>query len=93
MRTAAEKGKWPFKAPLGYMRISNGTISMVPDPDRATLIAQAFEMIGSGATLTEALRKITLLGLRAASGKPVNKQSFSYTLRKPVYTGWITSQH
>lgn len=91
MRATAQLGRWPFKAPLGYLRgrKEEGT-SLVPDPNMAPLLKMAFEMVASGAhTANEALRKANSMGLRTQKGKRVNPSSFNYTLRKPVYAGLI----
>ena len=91
MRQAVIKGRWPFKAPLGYLRSGKDYgCSLRLDPVMAPLLRLAFEMVASGGyTANEAVRKANSLGLRTSKGTKVNPQSFHYTLRKPVYAGWI----
>jgi site-specific DNA recombinase len=50
MKARLERGGWTFPAPLGYMvaRDVNGQKTLAPDPDRAPLITQAFEMFATG---------------------------------------------
>lgn len=51
---------------------------------------QAFEEFAAGLhTREQVLRKITQLGLRTKKGKLLSSQTFSQTLRKPVYAGRI----
>jgi resolvase-like protein len=49
MRAALERGRWTFVAPLGYLngaKCASG--SLVPDPERAPIIQQAFEDFATG---------------------------------------------
>jgi hypothetical protein len=56
----------------------------------APLITDAFEEFSTGLhTRAQVLRKITKLGLRTKKGKLLSSQTFSQTLRKPVYAGRI----
>ncbi len=90
MRAAVQARRWAFPPPLGYLRGPKEVGGIIPDPVMAPILKQAFEMIASGAyTATETLRRVTKMGLRTKRGRPVNRQSFHYTLRKPIYSGWI----
>ena len=91
MKAATQAGKWPFKAPPGY--INNGKNpgpSLLHDPERGPLVRQAFDLYATGLhTKQKVLEIVVAAGLRARNGKPMSKQTFSAMLRKPVYAGWI----
>lgn len=92
MKAAIESGKWPFKAPLGFLNSNGkeGRGSLVPDPVRAPLVRQAFELYATGLhTMQDVLKIVTAAGLRTRKGKPVPKQTLNQLLRKPVFAGWI----
>src|SRR5246500_5366857 len=49
MRAALELGRWTFPAPLGYLNAhTRSGKSLVPDPDRAALVAQMFDEYATG---------------------------------------------
>jgi hypothetical protein len=52
--------------------------SLQPDPDRAPLIREAFELIASGRYMTTdaVLKIVTAMGLVSKAGKPLTKQTF-----------------
>src|SRR5437764_9752871 len=66
MRAALELGRWTFPAPLGYLNAPKwSSASLVPDPERATFVTQAFEDFATGRfTKQEILARVTELGLR-----------------------------
>ena len=44
MKAALELGRWTFLAPLGYLNAPRTAgMSLVPDPERATLVRRAFQ--------------------------------------------------
>jgi site-specific DNA recombinase len=91
MQKAASIGRFPFKAPLGYINIrqQNGA-NLFPDPQRAPLVQKAFELYAAGThTRTQVLKTITSLGLRSGAGKVLTPQSFENLLRNPIYAGWV----
>jgi len=91
MQKSAAMGRFPFKAPLGYLnaRAPNGG-NLVPDPVRAPLISKAFELYASGAySRREVLRKVTALGLTTQKGRAITAQSFESLLRREIYAGWV----
>jgi site-specific DNA recombinase len=62
----------------------------MPDPERAPLIRQAFEMYSTGLhTKQKVLETINAAGLRTTKDKPLSKQTFEQMLRNPVYAGWL----
>lgn len=92
MRAAAEKGRWPFPASLGYRNARNDRNEpmLAHDPERAPLIAEAFRLYSTGLhSKQEVLSKVTRLGLTTAGGDEVTLHDFSKMLRRPIYSGWI----
>ena len=91
MRAALEIGRWTFLAPLGYLNAprSQGT-SLVPDPDRAPFVKQAFEEFASALfTQKQVLSRVSDRGLRTQRGNPVTPQVFIRMLRNRLYAGVI----
>ncbi len=93
MKKAASMGRFPFKAPLGYLnvgsQVQNGT-NLIPDAERAPLIRKAFELYGTGTeTKAKVLRLVTSLGLKTHRGCNLTPQTFEKMLRNPIYCGWI----
>jgi site-specific DNA recombinase len=92
MRQRLQDGRWTFPPPLGYRagRDATGAKTIIPDEHSAPLITQAFEEFATGLhTREQVLRKITQLGLRTKKGHLLSSQTFSQTLKKPVYSGRI----
>jgi DNA invertase Pin-like site-specific DNA recombinase len=91
MKAALERGRWPFKAPLGYLSGSRGGKGLlVVDPVRGPLVRAAFEEYATGRhTKTEVLRRVTALGLTTQAGKPLTAQSLCSLLRNRIYAGWL----
>ncbi len=90
MAAALQAGRWTFQAPVGYLNARESGSSLIPDPERAPLIRQAFEEYAAGhATRQEILRRVNSLGLRTRRGAPLSAQSFNTMLRNPIYAGRI----
>ncbi len=92
MKQRLQAGRWTFPPPLGYRagQDATGAKTIIPDEHSAPLIAQAFEEFATGLhTREQVLRRITQLGLRTKKGKLLSSQTFSQTLKKPVYAGRI----
>jgi site-specific DNA recombinase len=90
MQAAAALGRWPHKAPLGYLNIipTGDGPNVVPDPKRAELVRKAFDLAATGLhSQAEILRHITNLGLDTAKGKPLSIQTFQKMLLNPFYAG------
>ncbi len=90
MREALERGSWPFPATIGYLKIpqEDGRSRVIPDPETAPLIKQAFELIATGRhDRAEVLRILTAAGLRTKKGKKLSPQTFWNMLRNPFYAG------
>jgi site-specific DNA recombinase len=63
---------------------------LAPDPDRAPLVARAFEDFSTGRfTKEEVLETVTRLGLRTRKGLTLNPQSFGRLLTNRLYAGFI----
>ena len=93
MKAALELGRWTFPAPLGYPNAPkwSGT-SLVHDPERATLVRQAFEDLATGQyTKQEVIARATEAGLRSRKGLKPSPQSFGQTMRNPIYVGKVES--
>ena len=93
MRAALELGRWTFPAPLGYLNAPKWSgKSLVPDPERAALVKQAFEDFATGRfTKQEVLARVTEVGLRTRRGLVLSPQSFGQMLRNSIYIGMIES--
>jgi site-specific DNA recombinase len=92
MRAAVEKGRWPFPAPLGFCNARNdrNEPTLIHDPKRAPLIAEAFRLYATGLhSKQHVLKKVTRTGLTTAEGDKVTLHDFSKMLRRPIYAGWI----
>ena len=80
MKRAASMGRFPFKAPLGYLNVSsqNGA-NLIPDAERAPLIRKAFELYGTG---TEAKAKVLATGHLAWAKDSARMQPHAADLRE-----------
>lgn len=92
-------GMFPWKSPIGYTNLVHGRdkrptsgANIVPDPDRAPLIAHAFNAVATGLRSVEDVRKeCNAMGLRTPKGHEVARQSFHNLIRNPLYAGWVES--
>src|SRR5258708_16983819 len=89
MRAALELGRWTFPAPIGYLNAPKWSgKSLVPDPERAPLIARAFEELATGRfTKQEVIAQMTEAGLRTRRGLVLSPQSFGQMVRNSIYIG------
>jgi site-specific DNA recombinase len=94
METRLQQGNWTFKAPLGYKNEKvAGVKSIVPDPDRAPFILEAFERYATGLHKRQAvLEWVNDKGLRSWGGKRVSTETFRRMLSNPLYAGRIVVQ-
>ena len=84
-----KQGFYPRPAPLGYLDRGAGK-AKAPDPERASLIRHAFELYATGKySQVELARKLYNMGLRAKSGKAIQKNFLGRMLRNPFYMGLI----
>jgi DNA invertase Pin-like site-specific DNA recombinase len=93
MVAALERGRWTWRAPLGYLRgaIRSGEPSLIPDPERAPLVQKAFALVGSGEQVTDTLTTITALGLKTLKGDPLTPQTLGAMLRNEIYAGYVNA--
>jgi site-specific DNA recombinase len=91
MRAAAEKGRWTFRAPIGYHMVSSaGHARMEPDPEKARLVRAAFELFATGRYEQEQVLRQVIAQGRTRRGKKLTLQSFGSMLRKPIYAGRVS---
>jgi len=97
----AQAGGTPYQAPIGYLKVrelvdGREIRTVVPDPQRAPLVAYAFEVSATGEyTLHTLLDELTDLGLtnRAAGSRPerpLHLSKLAKMLRNPYYIGIVT---
>jgi DNA invertase Pin-like site-specific DNA recombinase len=93
MKAALELGRWTFPAPLGYLNAPKwSSTSLVHDPERGSLVRQAFEDLATGQfTKQEVIARVTVAGLRSRKGLTISPQSFGQMMRNPIYAGKIES--
>ena len=89
MREKAEQGHWPSMAPIGYLN-NRATHRIEPDPQRAPLIAELFQVYATGAyslkaLLVKASRSIGLTHPR--TGRRLFKSEIHRLLQNPIYSG------
>ena len=91
MQAGVKAGRFLWGAPIGYLNVNK---MIQPDPDRAPLVREAFELIASGRypTTDAVLKVVTAMGLRTRRGNPVTKQTFARMLQNPLYAGWTVSK-
>jgi hypothetical protein len=64
--------------------------SLVPDPERASLVRRAFQDFATGRFAKDEVRNaVNTLGLTTRRGKPVPSQTFDALLRNRVYIGQV----
>ena len=88
MREKAEQGHWPSMAPIGYLN-NRATHRIEPDPQRAPLIAELFQVYATGAySLKTLLAKASGIGLtHPRTGRRLFKSEIHRLLQNPIYSG------
>lgn len=85
MRRAMKEGRYPAKAPIGYINKSADKKKWIEiDPIKGPLIKEAFEAVALGKFTVESILKFT-----RAKGIQCSKNNFWSLLRNPVYCGKI----
>ena len=95
MKTRLREGRWTFKAPLGYVngRDALGGKTLIPDPTRAPLIKESFELYATGGYTKEQVReRVNAQGLTGVGGNPLSAESFDRMLHNPRYAGILNVQ-
>jgi site-specific DNA recombinase len=89
IRGRLKQGFYPLPAPLGYLDQGSAK-PKIPDPSRAPLVRDAFELYASGRFALRGLTdELCQRGLRGRSGKKVTVNGVSVMLRNPFYMGII----
>jgi site-specific DNA recombinase len=84
-----KQGIYPLGAPIGYLD-QGGARPKVPDPERAPLVAQAFELYSTGKfSLPRLLEEMNRRGLRNRRGGRLSLDGISVFLNNPFYLGVI----
>jgi site-specific DNA recombinase len=90
MLERVQQGVWVWPAPLGYRRTHRGS-NIVPDPQMAPFIKQAFEDYSTGAYSFERLAHLLAeKGLRSKFGNILSNKRIQETIANPVYCGIIS---
>lgn len=91
---ALKSGRWPYRAPLGYVNSRIGSKALIQvDPTIASLVRQAFaEVASSHRPLRETLQNITERGLRTTGGKPLGLPALYHLLTNRFYIGEMHSK-
>jgi len=105
-RYKLEHRQYPGYVPTGYLNSTiNGKKENVPDPERANLIREAFELYASNnfsvQELTQLMRQkgLTIRAKKGNTPKPVSKSDMVWILNNIFYTGrfrWlnpVTREH
>lgn len=90
MTEAARRGRWVWKAPIGYRHAAHRdgrAVGLELDPDQAPHVARAFELVAGGVAVDAAFRELTAAGLRNSKGTPIGRQTFHAIFEKPIYAG------
>ncbi|WP_084681535.1 recombinase family protein [Chryseobacterium soli] len=87
MRRARKMGRWPGRAPMGYINQSTleGRKIMSPKQPQADLIKWAFEQFATGTYSINQVRMMTV-----HKGLQCSKNNFWKILHNPIYCGVIT---
>lgn len=85
------QGEWPHKQPLGYVGIkeeTNDRIKHIPDPNKATLVRQAFELFATGNySLRTLSNEMNDRGLITAYSKKYSPDFIKTLLQRRFYIG------
>ena len=100
MKAAVERGRWLWRAPLGYENCQvAGSKTIRIDPVAGELVREAYRLASSGFyTQAEILKKVTAQGLRTRRGLRLKQEGLKRILTNPVYAGrlvvksWGTDQ-
>ena len=84
-----KQGLYPFRAPIGYLDQGKGK-AKIPDPMKAPLIREMFELYASGQYSLRSLQvESNRRGLRNNNDKPLSLHGIATILNNPFYTGLI----
>ncbi|CAN0588661.1 unnamed protein product, partial [Ectocarpus sp. 12 AP-2014] len=84
-----KQGLYPFRAPIGYLDRGKGQ-PKEPDPVKAPLIREMFDLYASGQYSLRSLRdEMNRRGLRNIAERPISLCGVETILNNPFYTGQI----
>jgi site-specific DNA recombinase len=89
MQAALERGRWVNRPPLGYVSGGRGAPSLVPDPDRAAGVREAFSLCASGVTGRPLIKRLTAMGVRTRHGGSLTSATLYAMLKNRVYLGVV----
>jgi DNA invertase Pin-like site-specific DNA recombinase len=95
MINCVESGRLPHRPPFGYINFTHpdGKKDIILDPERSELVQLVLTEFSKGIYLSEELRqKVTKLGLRNKTGKPISAQLIHKILNNKFYYGVIKYQ-
>lgn len=85
MKSKVMRGEYPSQAPIGYLNTKAG---LIPDPQRAHYIQEAFKKYSSGTLSLQNLTKyLHAQGFRTKAGKKVYKSVIERILKNKTYYG------
>lgn len=89
MEGRLKQGLFPWTAPIGYLDQGGGK-AKIPDPVRAPLVRQAFELYATGQFSFRSLRaELQRRGMTSRNGRPITQGCFENMLSNPFYTGIV----
>jgi len=84
-----KQGFYPLRAPIGYLD-QGAAKAKIPDPVRAPLVKQAFELYASGeVSLPNLAKEMFHRGLTNRAGGKVTVNGWSIVLKNPFYVGMM----
>ena len=93
MTHAVEEGRWCHQAPVGYLNCGrNGRPSLRPDPDRSSVVVEAFTRVARGEAPQSVYEDLCKRGFGTRRGGTIGRQTFYTVLRNPVYKGQLVTK-
>ena len=92
MKTATSAGRWTHQAPVGYKNAGRGkSPSLVPDPQKAPLVVEAFRRIAAGEDATRVRRDAERAGLVSRGGR-LARTTFYRMLSSRIYVSVVETK-
>lgn len=93
IRGRLKQGLLPGRAPIGYLN-QGGGMPKIPDPEKAPLIKEMFELYATGDHGIRSLHEMMRLrGLKNLKGGEVSRHGIETILSNPFYCGIIRIKH
>ena len=87
IRQKLKRGEWSWFAPTGYLNDPKSR-NIVPDPEKAPIVRQAFELYSTGEYTLDAIKNfLKAQNLRSRTGKLMGKAAVQTMLQNPIYYG------